>query len=96
MTMSPTIGDQDISIDPGYDQKPRTCMYKDAVCVLPPTHVLLEARHDGGYVRTEYCARHYGLELAYFLEVHITTCRAGVRAHFAGFGEIGSVTKFDE
>lgn len=95
MTMAPTIGDQDTSTDLGEWQRPRICMYEDAVCVMPPTHVLLEAGHDGGYVRSEYCARHYGLALAYYLEVHVTTCLAGVRAHFAGYGKIGEVKKFE-
>lgn len=69
-------------------ERPRGCQWDETVCTAQPTHRIAQS-HEGhaDHVHAEvYCGRHYALELARLVEVHLPGCDRDAAAHVAEFG----------
>lgn len=64
---------------------PRGCSWDEEVCTNCPTHFI---KGSGDEVPQLFCARHYALSLAYYLEVHCHEYCSSTAQHFEKFGRM--------
>lgn len=67
--------------------RPQGCLWDRSVCTDPPTHQVTYASREEPEVYT-FCARHYTLELAYLVEVHMPSCTNPLSEHVTSYGRI--------
>lgn len=66
------------------------CIWDESPCGTMPEYRIAPAEFsDHGEVQL-LCPRHYALELARLVEVHLPDCTEPAAAHAASFGPIGS------
>ena len=65
--------------------RPRGCAWDESVCTEMPEYRVAGGPDDEQTVDL-YCPRHYALELARLVEVHLHECDEPVSAHVSSFG----------
>lgn len=83
--------DYDVPTHDNSDGGDSVCMFPDGLCVMPATHALVLPSDELGVIEYRYCARHYVLILAEFLDVHVPTCPSPIVDHYVAFGEIADL-----
>lgn len=77
-----------IDVFDGFDgDRPRGCSWERSVCTETPTHQVTYPGTDRPEAHP-FCARHYVLELAYLVEVHMPTCSNPLSDHVTSYGRI--------
>lgn len=81
------LDDPDIDLGLDGDGDRAQCEWGEELCGEEPTHFVVSGPTDAPHTAL-YCARHYGLTLAFLLEVHLATCEEPVAAHARRFGAL--------
>ncbi|GAB3847811.1 hypothetical protein [Nesterenkonia populi] len=88
-TRTPDTGFPDVEALPEGAPNPR-CQWYYGVCTDAATHhITRPAVGDEEPEANTYCQRHWVLQMARDLEVHMPTCTGTVDSHYAGYGPIG-------
>ncbi|MGO3255737.1 hypothetical protein ACTXI4_08970 [Glutamicibacter ardleyensis] len=70
------------------------CLWDKSVCTESVTHQitfgLVRLGEEDGAVAQTYCARHYAIELAHFVEFHSSRCPVTIDKHLRDFGALDS------
>lgn len=79
-----------VPLDHGAEDRPRGCRWDESVCTSSPEYRVVRGSHgsqeaDDTPVVDVYCARHYALELARLVDVHLHECPFGAADHAATF-----------
>lgn len=84
-----------IGLDDEAGNRPRGCQWDESVCTATPEYRIQLGGHDHEHdpdpapeVRLA-CGRHYALELARLVEVHLPGCSHGAAAHVTECGPVG-------
>lgn len=76
----------------GFDgDRPRGCRWDESVCTAAPEYRVVRGDHGHDHEAPDvdaYCARHYALELARLVEVHLPDCEGSAAAHVSAHGRI--------
>lgn len=79
-----------IPIDSFEVGRPRGCGWDESVCTSSPEYRIVRGSHGHDHEEQApdadvYCGRHYALELARLVEVHLHDCIYSAADHVAGF-----------
>ena len=69
--------------------RPRGCRWDESVCTASPEYRVVRAAHGHDDAHADpYCPRHYALELARLVEVHLDECGQPASKHMIAYGRI--------